>query len=160
MYQNVTLAIMGVLRRLYGGSPRVRVVEAILELSPLESFSAPSVAAEANVNRARAKQILKDLERLGFVIQGTEGWGEKYSANKRSPWFKIASHSDFALSAVEEMGSETSAASDAAEEFRIRTAEVADDGFGWAAEASKVEILTDSMDTASSQGVAATGGPS
>lgn len=57
---------MNSLEQVFGRSPRVRMVEAILRLAP-DEFTRPEAASEAGLFKASANRILSALEKDGLI---------------------------------------------------------------------------------------------
>ena len=86
---------MGVYTRVFGRSPRVKVIEAILRLAP-GTFTRPEIASEAGVHKPSANRALAGLERDGIVERASDG-PVRYRTRDSTRIFEILALTEAAL---------------------------------------------------------------
>lgn len=91
----VPLWLMGAYTKVFGRSPRIKVVEAILRLAP-GTFTRPEVAREAGVHKPSANRALSALERDGIIERASEG-PIRYRTRDSTRTFEVLALTEAAL---------------------------------------------------------------
>lgn len=95
-YQNGTLATMGSFQRLFGGPPRMELLEALLRLAPV-AFKRAELAEEAGVAKANTNRVFPSLVRDGLVRQVSGGKQPTFRVNGDNAYIRVLHHLDAAL---------------------------------------------------------------
>jgi len=88
------------LSAVFGDSPRVRLIEAILRLGPVE-FTAVEAAREAGLHKPSAYTHVRQLEQDGLIEVVSEGRPVRYRLPENQPSIRLLAHF---ISALELMG--------------------------------------------------------
>lgn len=121
--QNDTLCSMRNLATVFGDKPRVRLLEALLSLSPY-NFTRGELAGDAGLTRRSANRVFPELEQLNLVHEVRPGSQPYYAANKESKLFQILQYVDHAIGLAIDEDSRPDTTDDSSEMFRQAIKEV------------------------------------
>lgn len=71
---------------LFGNKPRIRALEALIDLAPYE-FTVADFTSQADDDKNIPRQ-LPDLEREGFLVKTDSGENPLYRVDGENPWFQ------------------------------------------------------------------------
>lgn len=91
---------MGSLTRLLGETPRVKLLEALIDLSSVE-FSIPEAAEQAGLHKQSAYRRWSDFEEIGLVEEVHEQGGSTWRVSDEDPRFLVAALARDALDEIE-----------------------------------------------------------
>lgn len=97
MYGNCTFILVTGLRWLYGDSPRVRLLQALIEIAPFEFTASHAARVAGEAGRTSFYEACEELVRDGVLLKRKEGERTKYRVNEAIPLFEIVSVTDAAL---------------------------------------------------------------
>lgn len=91
---------MPALTRVFGETPRVKLLEALLELWTLE-FSRPEAGEQADLVPDSTYRAVDELEEEGYIVQVSEQRPATYRVNTGNPYLQVVSMARDAIEAIE-----------------------------------------------------------
>jgi DNA-binding IclR family transcriptional regulator len=91
---------MGALSRVFGDTPRVRMLEALLELWTLE-FTRPEAGEQADLVPDSTYRAVDELESEGYIEQVSEARPATYRVNEANPYLQVVSMARDAIESLE-----------------------------------------------------------
>lgn len=91
---------MGSLTQLFGKTPRVKLLEALIDLASIE-FTIPEAAEQAGLHKQSAYRRWGDLEDIGLVEKAQGQGGSTWRVKDQDPRFLVAALARDALDEIE-----------------------------------------------------------
>jgi len=109
---------MGAIARLFGETPRVKLLEALTRLNQLE-VGRSDIAREAGLFRASTNRLISQLEAEGFLQRIEAGHRPQYRVNESSSKLQLVAYFQAALELVERNESESTVGVQTVADFRL-----------------------------------------
>lgn len=91
---------MGALSRVFGDTPRVKMLEALLELWTLE-FTRPEAGEQADLVPDSAYRAVDELESEDYIRQTSQTRPATYQVNAANPYLQVVSMARDAIESIE-----------------------------------------------------------